>query len=78
MPNRPYTRKPNSETFELGHYEVMQLELALDVVIRTMQPNGELHGAAILDDADERVLRDLRKMVAHRSAVSLTASVETL
>lgn len=71
-------RQPNSETFELGHYEVMQLELALDVVIREMQPNQSLTGAAILDEADERVLRELRSMIAHRSRVSITASRDSL
>lgn len=64
-------REPNGQTYDLGHFEAMQLELALDVVIREMQPNRSLTDAEILDNAHEATLRELRRLIGHAN-VSIT------
>lgn len=70
----PYkTRKPEPEVkvFELGHYESMQIQVALDVMVKVMSPNGALTGAELVDNLDIDTLRQMRNLFAGHATLTL-------
>jgi hypothetical protein len=78
MPYKARKPEPEVKVFELGHYESLQIQQALDIMVRVMSPNGELTGAEIVDDLDIDTIRQMRNLFAGHATLILIRKEESL
>lgn len=67
------TRKPESEikVFELGHYESMQIDMALAIIVEVADEKPGTNRPQPWDELDVNVVRQMRALFAGNATITL-------